>query len=151
MEDLKPNITVAEIEQDIADLVQLRTEHALKEREAKDIKSVFNEKQEKLRAKLEALELDSYKGKAGSFSYKMREGFRVPKDLDAKKQFFAYLQEKGVFDELVSVNSQTLNSWAQAEIEAALENDNFDFQIPGLEKAQAVPKYSLTQGKGQRT
>jgi len=151
MEDLKPNITVTELEEDIAELVKLRTEHALKEREAKDIKAVFNEKQEKLKSKLEALEMDSYKGKAGSFSFRMKEGFRVPKDMEAKKQFFSFLQEKGVFDELVSVNSQTLNSWAQAEIESALDAGNFDFQIPGLEKSSPIPKYSLTQGKGQKS
>lgn len=145
-----PNITVQEIEADIEQLFKLRIEHAKADRTAKDLKAELTEKQLLVKAKLETLEMDSYKSKAGSFSFRMKEGFRVPKDLEAKKLFFSYLEEKGVFDELVSVNSQTLNSWVQAEIEAAEEAGNFDFQLPGLEKSEARVSFTMVQAKGQK-
>jgi hypothetical protein len=146
----KPQITVAELEAAIEELFTLRLEHAKADRIAKDLKNELTEKQINVMAKLELLELDSYKGKAGSFSFRMKEGFRVPKDLETKKQFFAYLEEKGVFDELVSVNSMSLNSWAQAEIEAAHEAGNFDFTLPGLEKSAPRPSFTMVQSKGQK-
>jgi hypothetical protein len=80
----------------------------------------------------------------------MKEGFRVPKDLESKKMFFAYLENKGVFDELISVNSNTLNSWAQAEIDAAEEAGNFDFQLPGLEKSEPRVSFTMVQSKNQK-
>lgn len=146
----KPKITVEELEKEIEEVFNLRIEHAKAERFAKDLKNDLTEKQLVLKAKLESLELDSYKAKAGTFSFRMKSGFRVPKDLESKKLFFTYLEDKGVFDELVSVNSQTLNSWVQAEIEAAEEAGNFDFQLPGLEKSEARVSFTMTQAKGQK-
>lgn len=150
MEDLRPKVTVEELEYDVTILLTLREQAARKEKELKEVKAEMSELQDKLRGKLESLEMDSYKGKAGSFSFRPVEGFRVPKDLETKKRFFTFLEEKGIFDELVSVNANTLNSWAQAEIEAAAERGDFDFQIPGLEKAQPRMKYTMTQGKGKK-
>lgn len=147
---METKITVEELEKSIEELFTLRIEHAKADRLAKDLKNDLTEKQLVLMSKLESLELDSYKGKYGTFSYRMKQGFRVPKDLQSKKMFFSFLEDKGVFDELVSVNSNTLNSWAQAEIEAAEEAGNFDFTLPGLEKSEPRPSFTMTQSKSQK-
>ena len=145
-----PQISVSEIETDVEELFHLRIEHAQADRKAKDLKNELTEKQGRLQAKLESLGLEKYAAKSGTFTFRMIQGFKVPADMENKKKFFAYLEEKGVFDELVSVNSQTLNSWSQAEIEAAEVAGNFDFSIPGLEKSSPRPKYTMTQAKGQK-
>jgi ABC-type enterochelin transport system substrate-binding protein len=90
---MKANITVEELEQDVEKLLDLRIKKANLEKELKDANEQISAAQDKLRGKLEALEMDSYKGKAGSFSFKSRQGFRVPKDLESKKKFFEYLQK----------------------------------------------------------
>jgi ATP-dependent Lon protease len=148
MDDLKPSVSVQELENDIEQMFNLRMEKEQKEAEAKAINEQLTEIQNKVMGKLESLELTSYKAKAGTFSFSMREGFRVPKDLENKKKFLDYLKDKGIFDEMITVNSQTLNSWAKAEIEAALERNEFDYQVPGLEKAQPVPSFKMTQSRG---
>jgi hypothetical protein len=125
-------------------------EHAQADRRAKDLKNLLTEKQGKLQAKLESLGLEKYSAKSGTFTFRMQQGFKVPADMESKNKFFEFLQSKGVFDELVTVNSQTLNAWAQAEIEAAEVAGNFDFTVPGLEKSAPRPKYTMTQAKGQK-
>ncbi len=143
-------ISVVEIEQEVEELIKMREEHAQLDRQAKDMKNELTTKQGKLQAKLESLGLESYKGKAGTFSFRMIQGFKVPADMEAKLQFFDFLKEKGVFDEIVTVNSQTLNSWVQSEIEAAETQGNFDFKVPGLEKSAPRPKYTMTVAKPTR-
>lgn len=142
-------ISVEEVEKDIEQLLKMREEHAILDRQAKDLKNELTTAQGKLQAKLESLGLESYKGKAGTFSFRMIQGFKVPADMESKMKFFDYLKEKGVFDEIVTVNSQTLNSWSQSEIEAAEVAGNFDFTIPGLEKSAPRPKYTMTVAKPQ--
>lgn len=147
-ENLKPEVSVQELEREIEQMFALRMKKEQKEAEAKALNEQLQELQAKVMGKLESLELTSYKAKSGTFSFSMREGFRVPKDLENKKKFFEFLKGKGIFDEMITVNAQTLNSWAKAEIEAALERNDFDFQVPGLEKASPVPSFKMTQARG---
>lgn len=59
-----------------------------------------------------------------------KEVYRTPKTLDDKRKLFQYIQEKyGVeaCTNMLSINSQTLNSWANKEAEAGV------MSIPGLE------------------
>lgn len=145
-----PKVTVEELENDVANIFELRMKKEQADAEAKHLNGILIEEQNKVMAKLEALGLESYKAKAGTFAYSMREGFRVPKDLESKKAFFDFLKDKGVYEEMISVNSMTLNSWAKAEIEAALEKGDFDFKVPGLEKSSPTPSFRMTQSRGQK-
>jgi hypothetical protein len=56
---------------------------------------------------------------------------KTPKDPDQKKAFFDYLKSKGIFEDLVSVNHQTLNAFYKTEREQAEGDANF--AIPGLD------------------
>lgn len=58
---------------------------------------------------------------------------KVPKEPELKDAFFRYLREKGIFDQLATVHSATLNAFYNAEIAAAREDGKEDFKIPGLE------------------
>lgn len=55
-----------------------------------------------------------------------------PATPEDKKNFFDYLQVKGIFEDMVSVNSQKLNAWYKEEIEVAKKDGNFGFKVPGI-------------------
>lgn len=67
---------------------------------------------------------------AGTVYIIEKEVYRTPKTLAEKQQLYKYIQEKyGVetLTSMLSINSQTLNSWANKESEAGV------MSIPGLE------------------
>lgn len=66
----------------------------------------------------------------------------TPKSLDDKTKFFDYLKERGIFFEMASVNSQTLNSFYKAELERAVAEGNSDFKLPGIGEPSHVKSLS---------
>ena len=71
-----------------------------------------------------------------------RLSYKVPKEQDAREAFFEHLKQKGVYESLITVHSQTLNSWAKKETEIMMEQGCDSFEIPGL----GEPTYSETLG-----
>lgn len=67
---------------------------------------------------------------------------QTPKSIDDKKALFEYFEERGIFNEMVSVNSQTLNAFYKEENEAALKRGDVDFKLPGV----GEPKLSQSLG-----
>lgn len=140
-------ITVAELEDAIAECFRLKGIHSDKKDEASAAWTAYEEKQNRVRGMLESLKKTSYKAKAGTFSFSLQDSYKTPKSLEQKEAFFAYLKERGIFDEMITVNSRSLNSYASSEIEAQYDVGNFDFTIPGLEKGEPTYKCSLTKNK----
>lgn len=70
----------------------------------------------------------------GLISRSEKYAVRVPATIEAKKEFFGFLQKRGedVFLGTATVNYQTLNSFYNAEMEAA-EGRNEALTIPGIE------------------
>ena len=131
--------------------MEAMTEHAfsLKQtyEEAKkfmeEVHAKYKDQQLKIIAALEELQLTSYKSKFGNISYRYVSTFKTPKTPEQREAFFSFLQEKGIFDQMITVNSRTLNSWAKQE---ELANpDVLDFRIPGLEKSDPEPVISMTK------
>lgn len=58
---------------------------------------------------------------------------KVPKDPEKREQFFGYLKNKGLFEDLVTIHSSTLNSYYNQELSAAKESGQVFEGIPGLE------------------
>jgi hypothetical protein len=100
----------------------------------------YQEVSMKAAAMLEGQGLDKFHAPSGTFSYKYEESYRVPKTPENREKFFAYLRAKGIYEEMISVNSQTLNSFAKTEEKNALDDGNFDFKIPGIEKGTPILK-----------
>ncbi len=72
----------------------------------------------------------------------------LPKTPQDKEAFYAYLKEKKVFDEMISVNSQTLNSYYKHEREIAREEGHaLDFKIPGIGEPSTSTTLRMTKGK----
>lgn len=81
---------------------------------------------------MEAMELDRFDGTIGKISLVTFDYVSNPATEEAKKQFFDYLKSEGIFDEMVSVHYQKLNSFYKNKLEEATEKQEA-LNIPGLE------------------
>lgn len=92
------------------------------------------------------LDKTSYDSAFGKITVKNIFSVATPKTPEAKAQFFDYLKEKGIFEDLISVNSKTLNAFYKQELQIAQEAGAVDFKIPGLD--EPFYKQSLSFKKG---
>lgn len=81
---------------------------------------------------LKELDRKSYSSPIGTFSIVSSWRVPTPKEDSDKEAFFNYLKEKGIFLQMASVHSQTLNSFYKKELEAAQEKGDVGFNIPGI-------------------
>ena len=133
-------ITVEELQKKIELCFDLKTEHEDKKKDAAKVWADYVDAYTQVIGMMEELELDKFSTKKGTFSFKYDESFKTPKTPEDREAFFSFLKEKGVYDEMITVNSRTLNSWAKQEVEAAENDGNFDLEIPGLVKSDPVAK-----------
>lgn len=102
-------------------------------RQIKDVNDEMDEIETKFLGYLEEAELDSFDGAKGKVSIVNHFSVRVPQSVEEKKIFAKFLEkEKGVFWEMMSFNSRTINSFYKQEMEYAANEGNTDFKIPGL-------------------
>lgn len=85
---------------------------------------------------------DSQFGKVGT---RLRFSVKVPQG-ENREVFFKYLKDKGEFDALITVHSQTLNGWYKQEQEKALSEKKMFF-VPGLELPTSSTTLVLTKEK----
>jgi len=137
-------LTVKQIEAMIAESFRMKEQYA----EAKKIASEYYNKLSKIQAEVIEVLMDlgktKYVSDSGTFSFKVNETFRVPKTPEDRERFFNFLKEKEIYEDMITVNSATLNSWAKLEIENSTE---LDYQIPGLEKSPPSFKASMLKAK----
>jgi len=95
---------------------------------------------------LELLELDSIRAHGFLFFKEIKSSVQTPKTPEEKKQLFDFLESKGIFLEMVSINSITLNKLYKDMSEEAAEAGNFDFQIPGIAPATSYTNLKLKKG-----
>ena len=146
-EEVLDNVTVEQLEQ-LCELIRAQREKA---EEAKKAYSDENTKLEQLEMRLinvlKDLGKDSYKSNVGTFSVSYRTSVRVPQG-DDKFKFFEWLKERGLYDGIVSVNSQTLNSLYRSEFDRAKEEGRLDeFKIPGIGDPTINPILSFRKAK----
>jgi hypothetical protein len=142
--EVEPAITVAFDEKPMADISLMEFEKAIQEyAEAKEeverlagLKNKATEVMDMFESKvmsiMQAFNKTSYRSSYGLLVRSERWSWKTPKSDEEKDAFYGYLRAKGLFDTMISVNSQTLNSFAKKELEAAKETGDIDFKIPGL-------------------
>ena len=82
---------------------------------------------------LDAHEMDKFSASGiGTISRHSRFSVKVPKTQEDREAFFSYLKGHGVFETMITVNSNTLNAWYKEEIEKASIEGKDDVNIPGL-------------------
>jgi len=140
-------IAVADIEYSIAYCFRLKESITELKKQLSSLEAELEEKQMHISELLISLEKDSYHSNAGIFSFREVESFRVPKDDLSRELFFNFLKDRGIFDQMITVNSQTLNAFAKQEIEAHKSAGNIeeviDYIIPGIEKGQAYRRFTM--------
>ena len=87
--------------------------------------------------------LPNFKGEFGTVSIKNTKSITQPDGMEAKLQLFSYLREQGIFEEMVSVNSRTLSSWANKEIEAKEKEGIFGWVAPGLKPPETFASLAV--------
>lgn len=95
-----------------------------------------------IEAAMEALQLSKFSmDEIGTVYIQQNMSVKTPKLPEDKEAFYAYLKSIGEFDSMISVNSQTLNSWYKAKLEAGV-----DPNIPGLREVSEYKKVILRKG-----
>jgi hypothetical protein len=89
---------------------------------------------------LEKSEKTSWRTPKGNFIVTTRMSVQTPKSPEDRKEFFSYLKQKGVFEDIITVHSQTLNAMFKQELDEALKQGNVQYRMPGI----GEPMYSQT-------
>lgn len=140
------SISIPEFTALIQEAYDLKQEKDALELQAKGVQEQLSKIQAKILDVMDKTNQTSFKTEFGQVVRNKRFSVKHPKDPEARKAFFQYLQDRGVFENMVSVNSQTLTYWYNLEMQAAAEKGQVDFSVPGIEP----PTYAeyLTMKKG---
>ena len=81
---------------------------------------------------LDDAELTRFDAHDSMFIVGHKTSAKTPKTPEDREKFFSYLRDQGVYEDLITVNSQTLNSYVKSEEALATERGELDFSIPGI-------------------
>ena len=103
--------------------------------EEKKLSEVKDTIESKILEELKAVGNDSYKSAHGTAYIATSLSYKMPKEQTGRESLFDYIKSKGedVYNNLITIHSQTFNAWCKAETEAAKEAGTFPFEIPGVE------------------
>lgn len=138
--DPHAEVSIEEFEALIGEAYAFKKEIKDLEGKAEEIKEKLNEKQAKIQAIMEQLGKSEYQSDSGRVKLDTKMSVEVPKDPESKAQFFAWLEDKGIFLEYATVNSQKLNTLYNSEVDATKK---IDLEIPGLGKAKPYKTLKL--------
>ena len=112
-------------------------------KELKLVQEAIDELEIKILNVMKENALPNFKGEFGTVSIKNTKSITQPDGMDAKLQLFAYLKGQGIFEEMVNVNSRTLSSWANKEIEAKEKEGVFGWVPPGLKPPETFASLAV--------
>lgn len=103
-------------------------------------KALLDESKAKVMKALELSGKSNYKSELGTISVVNKFSVETPKELEAKKAFFGWLTERGIFEEYATVNSMKLNALYNEQLEISGDPD---FKIPGIGEAKHYKQLSV--------
>ena len=110
------------------------------EAQRKEANKLLGQMEKKLLSHLQENKIENYKSKKGTVYIQDYFSVKVPKDSENRSKFFGYLKDKGIFEDMITVHSRTLNSYYCEELDQAKERGDTDFSIPGIEEPRHIPK-----------
>jgi len=134
------NFSLKDFEDLIQKLYLLRSVVKDMEAELDQKKTELEGVKEQVMSALEASGKSSYKSERGTVTVTNKFSVQVPQDLDSKKAFFAWLNERGIFEDYATVHSSRLNSLYNEHLEISGDPD---FKIPGLGPAKHYKTLSI--------
>jgi hypothetical protein len=99
------------------------------QKEASELKSLL---ESKMLDALEETDLLRFDVHDAMFIVINKTSAKTPKTPEDREKFFDYLREQGVYEDMITVNSNTLNSYVKTEEALATERGELDFSIPGI-------------------
>lgn len=127
----------------VEELWAARKAQEAKRDELSEASAKVMELEHKLINVLDSAEMDRLDAESCYVLLGERTSVKMPKDNEERQAFFDYLRARGVYDELISVSSQTLNAFYRSELDLALQRGEVDFTIPGLNDVLVVPKLTV--------
>jgi len=110
--------------------------------EADKVKKALGEEMDRLEEKvidaLVSLDKTNWDTDSCKVVINHRTSVLVPKTPEDKTKFYSYLKDKGMFDDMITVNSNTLNAFYKEQLNQALEAGDVNFRIPGIGEAAIV-------------
>lgn len=101
-------------------------------------------------AYLKELGREKYQSPYGTISVAERWTWKQPQTPEQREAFFNYLRDKGVFDNMISVHAQTLNSFCNSEWdEAKKAGAGFDFRVPGLPEPSLFERLHVLRARNK--
>lgn len=135
--------TINELNEQCKLVSELRDEEEVLSRHKKDVSEKLAAEEAKLLEMLAEDNLTCYNSPHGKAVVSYFTSVKTPKTPEEKKAFADFLKERGLFDTMWSINSQTLNSFYKAEVEAAKERGDSDVAIPGINHVSMSPRLSF--------
>lgn len=127
------SVTVEELDALVKHLFSLRTKADEQEEVVKAINKEITETESKIVSYMKELDRDKYSAPEGTISVRQQWRWTLPKTPEDREAFFNQLKERGIFDSMITVNSQTYNSFLKAEFEAAqAKGEALGFKFPGV-------------------
>jgi hypothetical protein len=120
--------------------------------EKKDAAKVEDAKLTKLEMQvlsfLKGTNRSNYKSKVGTMTLSKKRSWALPKSDEDRKAFFEFLKTEGTFDGMITVNSNTFNSYLKEKYETAeASGESSTFQVPGVGEASVFESLRFTKGK----
>ena len=143
-------VSIEELDQAVRNFQELRLDYEQKKKISNEADGLAKEAKKKLYNLLAAANKTKWEVEGvGKVSKYETMSYKTPKDPDSKKALAKYMQDKygkETFWDMWSVNSMTLNSWANQE----LENSPDLVAIPGLELPVANEKIRFTTARSKK-
>lgn len=140
------SITISDMEALVKSLADKRIEVETLKKPYSQAVAELEELEQKLVGTLKELGKDNYKSEFGTVTRVNQWRFNLPKTPEDRQRYFQFLKDKGVFEGMITVNSNTHNSFCKEEWEAAKQRDPMEalnFRIPGVEEAKVYETLSF--------
>lgn len=130
------NITVDQLRQKVDEFLSLKEKVKNLKSEISDLEKQIHPVEFELDQIMKDMDLKRFEGKLGKVSRVELDYVSTPQG-DDKDAFHAFLKAEGIYDLMVSVNFQRLNSFYNDRLRLAIEEGK-ELHIPGLEPKQRV-------------
>jgi hypothetical protein len=139
------DVDLGQFEKQCKELFDLDAKIEVEESKVKELKAQAEVMKDSVMAIMKKYKKDKYPVTGcGTIKISKKWSWKIPQNMEAKEKFFKFLKKKGIFMELVSVNSQTLNSFCKAELEIAKQRGDVDWNPDGLEAPNMIEKIQLS-------
>lgn len=125
-------VSITDLKDRVDRLAILRADYQAEKSRLSGLNETIEDLEREITRIMETAGLERFDGEDVAVFLKEKTSVKVPRDNESRAAFFNYLREQGVFEEMISVNSQTLNSWWKQEVEA-LRLKGLPDTVPGLD------------------